>query len=102
MLVPERFLHWIEFSVGPQAFDSQNVAPVRLHGEHGAALDSFAVKMHGACAAQGRLASDVGTGHAGRFPKVVNEKHARFDGVAPLLSVNGEGDVSSHRRVPAV
>src|SRR5258708_25946919 len=100
MLVPERFLHWIEFSIGTQAFNSKNVAPFRLHREHRAALDSFAVKMHRASAAQRRLASDVGTGHAGRFPKVVNEKHARFDGVAPLLSVNGEGDVSSHNERP--
>src|SRR5260370_17205677 len=98
MLVSKRFLHRIEFSVGPQAFDSQNVAPVCLHGEHGAALDSFAVEMHGACAAQRRLASDVWTGHAGRFPKVVNKKHARLDGVATLLSVNGECYVSCHSR----
>jgi hypothetical protein len=32
----------------------------------------------------------------------MNQKHARFDGVAPLLPVNGECDISCHRKVPAV
>jgi hypothetical protein len=32
----------------------------------------------------------------------VDQQHARLDGVGPLLPVNGECDVSSHRIGPAV
>ena len=49
----------IELATGGQSFDGENVAAVGLHGEHGAALDRFAIDVHGASAAQRCLAADV-------------------------------------------
>ena len=94
--VPESFLHGIELAVGGQTFDGQNLAAVGLDGEHGAALDGFAVDMHGASAAQRRLAADVRAGQSGHFAQVVNQQQARLDGVGALLSIEGKSDGSCH------
>jgi hypothetical protein len=50
VLIPERFLDLVEFAVGGHAFDGQNLGAVALNRENGAALDGFAVQLHGASA----------------------------------------------------
>ena len=51
---------------------------VRLDREHGARLHGFAVERHGACAADGCFAADVGPSEAGHFAQVMDEEHARL------------------------
>jgi len=96
VLVPESLLDGVEVAIGGEAFDGDDVAAVGLDREHGAAFDDFAVKGDGACAADGRLAADVGAGEAGDFAKVVDEEHARFDFIGVRFAVDGQGDFSFH------
>jgi hypothetical protein len=83
-------------AIGGQAFDGDHFSAVRLDGEHGAALDDFAVERDGACAADGRLAADVGAGEAGDLAEVMDEEHAGLDFIGKGFSVDLQGDFSFH------
>src|SRR5215472_10536181 len=52
VLVPERFLHAVQLPVACESFHRDDVRAVRLRREHRAALDGFAVQLHGARAAE--------------------------------------------------
>src|ERR1700733_376292 len=101
VLVPKGFLHGIQLVAGRDSFDGQHLRAVRLHCEHGAALDGFSVDVHGASAAQRCLASDMRARQTGHFAQVVNQQQARLDGVGALGSIEGESDGSGHVGSPS-
>ena len=59
MLVPEGFLDRVQIAVCGESFNGEDVAAVRLDGEHGAGFDRLAVHHDGAGAANGGFAADV-------------------------------------------
>ncbi len=62
-----------------KALHRLHLAPVGLHGEHGAGLHRHAVEQYRTGAAVGGVAADVGAGHAERLAQQVDEKEARLD-----------------------
>jgi hypothetical protein len=101
VLVPERFLHGVEFAVGGgQALDGGQVPAVGLHGEHGAGFYGLVAQQYGASAADGGFAADVRTGKAGDIAQVVDEKEPGLYFIAMWFSINGERDRAFHVRIP--
>src|SRR5579864_7635078 len=96
VLVPERFLDWMQVPVGGQTLDGGELAPIGLHGEHGAGFHHFSVDRHRAGAANGGFAADVRPGKAGDLAQIVNEKHARLDLVRIGFPVDLECNFSFH------
>src|SRR2546423_15699159 len=62
MLLPEAFLHRMQFAIRSQTFDGRDIRAVCLDRKHRARLYSLPVENHRACAADGSLAADVRAG----------------------------------------
>ena len=75
----ERLLHRMQLAAPGEALDGRHLAPVGLHGEHGAGLDGLAVEQHGARAARRGVAADVRSLQAELVAQEVREQLARLD-----------------------
>ena len=62
MLLPETFLHRVQFAVRRQTFNGCNVGAVGLHGKHRAGLHGLAIEHYGARAADRSFTADVCAG----------------------------------------
>ena len=60
VFLPEALLQRMELAISSERLDRLDGRSVGLHREDGAALDGSAVEQHGAGAAAGRVATDVG------------------------------------------
>src|SRR6056297_1855546 len=71
----ERLLDHVERAVCiGHAFDRRDIGPVRFGGEHGAGFDRLAVHMHHAGPALGRVAANMGAGHAQIFAQEIGQE----------------------------
>ena len=101
VLVPEGFLHGVQFAVGGgEAFDGEDLRAIGLDGEHAAALDGLAVDFDGAGAAEGGFAAHVRAGEPDDFAEVVDQQEARLHFVSVAVAVDGHGDGSLHAHRP--
>src|SRR5258708_40259919 len=100
VLVPEGFLHGVEFAVDGESFDGEHLAPVGLDGKHGATFDRLAVHMDGAGAAERSLTTDVRAGESGDIAEIVNEEQARLHRVGVFLPVDSQVYGSFHGSIP--
>ena len=69
-----------------------------LEGEHGARLDRQAVDVHDACAALGRVATDVRSGKAELLAKELDKHHSFIDSAADVTPVHDHGHFTHRRR----
>src|SRR5262249_39571035 len=94
--LPESLLHGMHLAVGRQPFDRGDGGTVRLDREHRARLDGLAVDQDGARAADAGLAADVRAGQIAVIAQVVDEQHARLDGVLARGVVDGDANRNGH------
>ena len=85
-----------------QALDRRDLGAVGLSGQHGAALHRLAVQLHGARAAVGGVAADVGAGQAELVAPADGTAQARLHVGRATLAVDGHLDVDggSSRLLP--
>ena len=74
MIFAEGFLHRVQRVAVGKALDRGDVFAVDLAGEDRAGFDRQTVNMNGAGAALGRIAADMGAGHAQTFAQILNQK----------------------------
>src|SRR5262249_24416988 len=60
MVLLERALHWVRLAVRGKPLDRRDLVPVGLDRENVARLHRLSVEIHGAGAARGRVAPDIG------------------------------------------
>ena len=93
----ERLLHRVQRAVGlGHALDGHQVGAFCLHCNNRAALDRAAVHEHGAGAALGGVAADVGAGEPQVLADVGDEQGARLDFRGNGLAVDLHGYFDCH------
>ena len=92
VLLPEAFLERVHASGASNALDRLDAGAVGLDGEHRTALEGAPVHDHGAGAAAGGIAADVGAGEGQLLADEVDEQEARLDLDGVRGAVDGEGD----------
>ena len=92
MVLHEGLLHRVHLATLRQSFDGDDITTVGLHGEHGAALHGFTVHMHGARAATGSVATDIGAGETEVLSDVLHQQSAWLDVTVAAHAVHFHGD----------
>src|SRR5688500_2506841 len=93
VLLREPFLDGVQLARPAQAFDGGELMPVGLDTEEGARLHGQAVEQHGAGAATGRVAAEVGPGQAEHLPEHVHAQQAGLDLDDPGFPVDRDLDL---------
>src|SRR5262249_46486364 len=86
-------LQGMQFAILLQAFNSHDLAAIRLHGKHGAGLGGFAIDEDSAGSTAGRITANVGTGQVQDITQPVYEQQARFDVTFIDGAINGCADM---------
>ena len=83
----------MELAFGGDAFDRLNVLADGVDGEHGAAVDDFAIDADGAGAAGAAVTDAFGAGEVHAVAESVEQSGARFDFDGTLFAVDIERDL---------
>jgi hypothetical protein len=98
VFLPKALLQRVQIAIGPQAFNGGDFCTVSLDGKQGAGFCGLPVQQHGAGAAQGSFATNVGSRKPCNFTKVMHQQHARLNVVLTPRAVYVDSD--SHLAAP--
>ena len=92
VLIPKSLLDGVELAVRGEAFDDGEAVAIGLDGQQRTRLHGSTVEHHGAGAADGGFAADVGSGETGDIAQIVDEQQPGLDFGGVGLAVDGERD----------
>ena len=100
VIVPEGLLDRMKLITVGHSFNRGDLVAIGLDGKKGARLDRVPIHKDGACAATGRIATNVCTGEAKCIPNEMDQELPRFDVRPTFLAVDRESD-RYRQRCPA-